>query len=66
MKTSRKMKLEMMMMAIEKDWLEKVAIAANVYVKQKGVDEDQIDGFITFLFKVYGYSELLNKRKQHD
>lgn len=49
------------MMAIEKDWLEKVAIAANVYVKQKGVDEDQIDGFITFLFKVYGYSELLNK-----
>lgn len=50
-----------MMMVIEKDWLEKVAIAANVYVKQKGVDEDQIDGFITFLFKVYGYSELLNK-----
>lgn len=46
-------------MKYEKDWLERVAIAANTYCNIKGVDEDQIDGFITFLFKTYGYSELL-------
>lgn len=50
-------------MKYEKDWLERVAIAANAYCNIEGVDEDQIDGFITYLFKVYGYSELL-KMKQ--
>lgn len=48
-------------MKYEKDWLERVAIAANVYCNIEGVDEDQIDGFITFLFKSYGYSELLKR-----
>lgn len=50
-------------MKYEKDWLERVAIAANVYCNIEGVDEDQIDGFITFLFNTHGYSDLLKKRK---
>lgn len=48
-------------MKYEKDWLERVAIAANVYCNIEGVDEDQIDGFVTFLFKSYGYTELLKR-----
>lgn len=50
-------------MKYEKDWLERVAIAANAYCNIEGIDEDQIDGFVTYLFKVYGYGELL-KMKQ--
>lgn len=50
-----------MKMKYEKDWLERVAIAANVYCDMEGVDEDQIDGFLTFLFHTYGYNELLKK-----
>lgn len=48
-------------MNYKNDWLERVAIAANVYCNIEGVDEDQIDGFITFLFKSYGYTELLKR-----
>lgn len=48
---------------IDKNWLDRVAIAADVYTEFAGVDEDQIDGFITYLFKVYGYNDLLKARK---
>ena len=45
------------------DWFERVAIAANTYTEIKGVDENQIDAFIEYLFRVYGYDELLKLRK---
>lgn len=43
----------------DKDWLDKVALAASVYCEKDDVNEDEIDRFIEFLFKVYGYSRLL-------
>ena len=46
----------------ERDWLDKVALAASVYCELPDVDEEQIDRFIEYLFKVYGYSELLKMR----
>jgi hypothetical protein len=49
----------------DRDWLERVAIAADVYTEFEGVNEDQIDAFIEYLFKVYGYTELLKIRKQN-
>ena len=48
----------------EKDWLDKVAIAASVHCENPKVDEAQIDMFIEFLYKVYGYEYFSNIRKQ--
>ena len=43
----------------DKDWLDKVALAASVYCEMPDVNEDEIDRFIEYLFKVYGYDILL-------
>ena len=46
----------------DRDWLDKVALAASVYCELPNVNEDEIDKFIEYLFKVYGYTELLKMR----
>ena len=48
----------------DRDWLDKVALAASVYCELPDVNEDEIDKFIEYLFKVYGYKELLALRKK--
>jgi hypothetical protein len=47
---------------IDKDWLDKVALAASVYCEKPDVNEEEIDRFIEYLFKVYGYEQLLKIR----
>lgn len=49
----------------DKDWLDKVALAASVYSDLPNSNEEEIDKFLEFLFHVYGYSELLKIRKQN-
>jgi hypothetical protein len=44
------------------DWLNKVALAASVYCEKPDVNEDEIDRFIEFLFRVYGYEKLMKIR----
>ena len=44
------------------DWIDKVALAASVYCELPDVNEDQIDRFIEYLFKVYGYNHFLNMK----
>lgn len=46
----------------DKDWLDKVALAASVYCERSSVNEEEIDKFIEFLFKVYGYENFLKMR----
>jgi len=46
----------------DRDWLDKVALAASVYCESPDVNEEEIDKFIEYLFKVYGYRELLKLR----
>lgn len=46
----------------DRDWLDKVALAASVYCELPDVNEDEIDRFIEYLFKVYGYTELLKMK----
>jgi len=46
----------------DRDWLDKVALAASVYCELPDVNEDEIDKFIEYLFKVYGYTELLKMK----
>lgn len=48
----------------DKDWLDKVALAAAVYCERPDSNEEEIDKFIEYLFKVYGYEQLL-KMKGH-
>jgi hypothetical protein len=48
----------------DKDWLDKVALAASVHCENPNVNESQIDMFIEFLFRVYGYEHLSKIRKQ--
>lgn len=48
----------------EREWLNRVAIAADVYTSFKGVDEDQIDGFVTYLYKLYGYTIPTDNKKK--
>lgn len=47
----------------DKDWLEKLAIAARAYATQYPDKEHEIDDFLLFVFKNYGYTELLKKLK---
>lgn len=49
----------------DKDWLDKVALAASVYCEMPDTNEEEIDKFIEFLFHAYGYNELLKIRKQN-
>ncbi len=46
----------------DKDWLDKVALAAAVHCEKPDVNEEEIDRFIEYLFKVYGYEQLLKIR----
>ena len=46
----------------DKDWLDKVALAASVYCENPNVNEDVIDGFIEFLYRVYGYKRFITIR----
>mgnify|MGYP000429118594 CR=1 FL=1 len=46
----------------EKDWLDKVALAASVYCELPNTNEDEIDKFIEYLFKVYGYDRFLKMK----
>lgn len=48
----------------DKDWLEKVITAASVYCENPSVDEEQIDAFLEYLYRVYGYTDFLKMRKQ--
>lgn len=49
----------------DRDWLDKVATAAAVYSDMPDSNEEEIDKFLEFLFRAYGYSELLKIRKQN-
>jgi hypothetical protein len=43
----------------DRDWLDKVALAASVHCENPHVDEAQIDMFIEYLYRVYGYDKLI-------
>lgn len=45
----------------DREWLEKIVVAANAYCNVEGSNEEEIDKFITFIFKSYGYAELLKR-----
>ena len=47
----------------DREWLDKVALAASVYCDMPNTDEEEIDKFIEFLFKAYGYELLLKAPK---
>lgn len=47
----------------DKDWLDKVALAASVYCELPGTNEDEIDKFIEFLYRVYGYEQMMKSKK---
>lgn len=46
----------------DRDWLDKVATAADVYCENPNVNEDEVDKFIEFLFKVYGYDKFIKMK----
>lgn len=46
----------------ERDWLDKVATAASVYCENPTANEEEIDRFIEFLFKVYGYDRFIKMK----
>lgn len=46
----------------DRDWLSKVAIAADVYCENPSVNEEEIDRFIEFLFRVYGYDRFIKMK----
>lgn len=43
----------------DRDWLDKVALAASVYCEFPTSNEAEIDKFIEFLYHVYGYDRLM-------
>lgn len=43
----------------DRDWLDKVALAASVYCELPNTNEEEIDKFIEFLYRAYGYELLL-------
>jgi hypothetical protein len=45
-------------------FLDKVAIAAELYCKRAPENEAQIDDFLFFIFKTYGYSDYLKTIKK--
>lgn len=47
----------------DRDWLDKVALAASVYCELPNANEQEIDKFIEFLFKVYGYENFLKMKE---
>lgn len=47
----------------DRDWLEKLAIAAKTYSIQFPEQEHFVDDFLFFVFKNYGYVELLKRLK---
>lgn len=47
----------------DREWLDRVALAASVYCEMPNTDEAEIDKFIEFLFKAYGYEFLLKDPK---
>lgn len=46
----------------DRDWLDKVATAADVFCENPTVNENEIDRFIEFLFKVYGYDRFIKMK----
>jgi hypothetical protein len=46
----------------DKTWLDKVALAATVYCELPDTDEAEIDRFIEFLYKAYGYVQSLEHK----
>lgn len=46
----------------DRDWLDKVALAAAVYCEKPDANEEEIDKFIEYLFKVYGYEQMLKMK----
>jgi len=46
----------------DKDWLNKVALAASVYCELPDTNEAEIDRFIEFLYKAYGYVRSLEPK----
>jgi hypothetical protein len=48
----------------DRDWLEKVITAASVHCENPNVDEKQIDMFLEYLFRVYGYTDFLKMKLQ--
>lgn len=52
-----------MMPTNDKDWLDKVALAASVYSELPNTNEAEIDKFIEFLYRVYGYEQIMKLRK---
>ena len=47
----------------DREWHDKVALAAAVYCERPDANEEEIDKFIEFLFKAYGYELLLKAPK---
>lgn len=47
----------------DRDWLDKVALAASVYCEFPNTDEAEIDKFIEFLYYAYGYDKFLEIKK---
>lgn len=54
--------LQMRFHMTDKHWLDKVAEAAAVHCESEYVDENQIDMFIEFLYRVYGYEQSFKKK----
>jgi len=48
----------------DRDWLDKVALAAAVYSEMPNSNEEEIDKFIEFLFHAYGYDQLLRIKER--
>jgi hypothetical protein len=46
----------------DKIWLDKVALAASVYCELPDTNEAEIDRFIEFLYKAYGYVQSLEPK----
>ena len=47
----------------DRDWLDKVALAASVYCELPNTNEAEIDKFIEFLYYAYGYDKFLEIKK---